>query len=80
MQCLLMPMLLRTEERDCKKKRVTKQVISDDKLIIIYFFNYDIMYLLISNVAKGNLGEVNPLVPEQPVTAHADPRPFFHLC
>lgn len=61
MQCLLMPMLLRTEERDCKKKKtVTKQVISD--------------------VAKGNLGKVNPLVPELSITAHADPRPFFHLC
>ena len=31
MQCLLMPMLLRTEERDCKKKGKRAVVISDDK-------------------------------------------------
>ena len=78
MQCLLMPMLLRTEERDCKKKG--KRASDIRWQIIIYFFNYNIMYPLISSVAKGNLGEVNPLVPELPVTEHADPRPFFHLC
>ena len=75
-----MPMLLRTEERDCKKKKNSNKASDIRWQIIIYFFNYDIMYLLISNVTKGNLGEVNPLVPELPVTAHANPRPFFHLC